>query len=110
MPKKPTNKLAAQEREIPLIWDIPEDLTSGYATNMLVQIGEHEFFVSFFEAQPPIIIKPQDVEKLESVRAECLARLVILPDRMEAFIEVLQKQLDIFKARKKAEAKANGSK
>jgi hypothetical protein len=117
MPKKPTNKLAAQDRTIPLIWDIPEDLMSGYATNMLVQVGEHEFFISFFETPPPVLISPQDIEKLGSVTAECFARIVVAPERMQGFINVLQQQLDVYNKKKaelspkkKAEAKANDSK
>jgi hypothetical protein len=110
MSKKPTAKSAKQEREIPIIWDFSEDLVTGYATNMLVQVGEHELFVSFFETPPPLLLNPKDVETLESVRAECIARIVILPERVPKFIEVLQKQLDILNANKKAAAKTNGSK
>src|SRR4051812_37655618 len=108
--KKVPVKAIRIDREIPLVWNIPEEIMSGYATNMLVQAGEHEFFVSFFETPPPIIINPSDVEKLESVTAECIARVVISSERMESFIEVLQRQLDAFKETKKANAKRNGSK
>jgi hypothetical protein len=109
MPKKLTAKAANQEREIPIIWDYPEDLVSGYATNLLVQVGEHELFVSFFETPPPLLLAPRDVEKLENVRAECIARIVIAPERVPKFIEVLQRQLDLFNKNKKAAEKSNGS-
>ncbi len=109
MSKKTPAKPAAQERDIPLIWHIPEDLISGYATNMLVQIGDHELYVSFFETPPPILFGPKDVENLESVKAKCIARIVITPERMATFIELLQKQLDIFNEKKKAATKSNGS-
>jgi hypothetical protein len=104
MSKKPTTKPVAQERELALSWNIPEDLISGYATNILVQTGEHEFFISFFETSPPIILKPQDIEKLEKVNAECFSRIIVAPDRMQSFIDVLQQQLDAYN-NKKAEAK-----
>jgi hypothetical protein len=94
MAKKKTAASTPQERQIPMIWDIPEDMGSGYATNMLVQSGEHEFFVSFFEANPPVILDPKDIEKIESVRADCIARVIISAERMGRFIEVLQQQLD----------------
>ena len=117
MPKKSTTKTASQERDIPVIWDFPEDLASEYVTNILVQPGEHEFFVSFFDIPPPVLLKPTDVEKLESVRAECIARLVIAPERMQSFIDVLQQQLDGYNkkkaelsSKKKAGTKPNGSK
>lgn len=105
MSKKSTSKPATQEREIPLAWNIPSDLRSGYATNMMVQVGEHEIFVSFFETTPPVIFKPADMEKVGSVTAECIARIVIAPDRMQAFIDVLQTQLGLYR-KKKAEETA----
>ena len=83
-----------------MVWIFPEDLVSGYATNMLVQAGESELYVSFFEAPPPILLGPEDVKNLESVNAECIARIVISPDRLPKFIEVLQKQLDTFNLKK----------
>jgi hypothetical protein len=110
MSKKSSAKAAAKERQIPVKWDFPEDLVSGYATNMVVQVGEHELFVSFFETPPPFVLTPQDAETLESVRAECIARIVIAPERMPKFIEVLQKQLDLFNESKKAAAKENAPK
>jgi len=112
MPKTSSKKAVVHEREIPLIWDVPEDLITGYATNMLVQVGEHELYISFFETPPPLLLDPKEAEKLENVRAECFARIVIAPERMEGFIRVLQRQLDAFNEKKKAEAKvkADGSK
>jgi hypothetical protein len=109
MRKRPAAKKKPQERVIPIIWNFPEDLISGYATNIVVQNGEQELYVSFFEAQPPILLAPEDAEKLESVNAECIARIVITPDRMAKFIDVLQKQLNVFNSKKAAE-KSSGSK
>src|ERR1044071_7357517 len=96
MSKKRSAKAANTEREIPLIWDFPDDLVSGYATHLVVQVGEHELFVSFFETPPPLLLSSKDAETLESVRAECIARIVISPERVQKFIDVLQKQLDVF--------------
>lgn len=78
---------------------------------MLAQAGEHEFYVSFFETPPPVIITPEDVNKLEGVRAECIARIVIAADRMAEFVKVLGRQLDTYNEKKKAAgAKSNGAK
>lgn len=93
-------KVAAGERQVPMVWGFPEDMISGYATNMLVQAGEHELYVSFFEAPPPVLLGPEDVKNLESVNAECIARIIIAPERMPEFIGVLQKQLDTFNQKK----------
>lgn len=91
-----------------MVWNFPDDLLSGYATNILVQSGDQELYVSFFEIQHPVLLKPEDITKVESVNAECIARIVVTPERLTLFIDVLQKQLTAFKA-KKAQ-KANGPK
>lgn len=102
-------KASEKERQVPMVWSFPSDLVSGYATNMLVQTGESELYVSFFEAPPPVLFGPEDAKKLESVTAECIARLVISPDRVAKFIEVLQQQLNAFNE-KKAGKKSRASK
>ena len=93
-----------------MVWNFPDDLLSGYATNILVQTGEQELFISFFELQPPVLLTPEDATKLESVNAECIAKIIVTPERLTLFIEVLQKQLDAYNAKKAGAQKSNGSK
>jgi hypothetical protein len=112
MPKPRTAKKKSQERVIPMVWNFPDDLLSGYATNMLVQTGEQELFISFFELQPPVLLTPEDATRLESVKAECIAKIIVTPERLTVFIEVLQKQLDAYNAKKAGaqKSKSHGSK
>lgn len=77
---------------------------------MLVQAAEQEFYLSFFEIQPPIILSPEDVGAIENVRAECIARIIITPERMAKFIEVMQQQLDNFNRKKDGKGGSNGTK
>ena len=100
MPKTRSTKKKLQERNIPMIWNFPEDLLSGYATNILVQAGEQELFVSFFEIQHPILLKPDDINTVESVKAECFAKIIVTPERLATFIPVLQQQLDAFNTKR----------
>ncbi len=112
MPKKRATKATKtkpQDRVIPITWSYPEDMVSSYATNMLVQNGDQELYVSFFEVPPPVLFNPEDAQKLESVNAECIARIIITPDRMAKFIEVLQQQLDTFKKKKKTADQSNAT-
>ena len=86
------------ERQVLIEWHIPEGIVSKYATNMVVQRSDQEFILSFFELLPPIIFgTPQDLAKLDtvsSVRAECIARIIVSSERMTKFLEVLQATLD----------------
>ena len=107
MPKPRTKKKPAQQRAIPVVWNFPEDTLSGYATNLLVQTGEQELFLSFFETRPPVLFDPADAEKLESVTAECIAQIIVTPERLAKFMEVLQQQLDAFNTKRAAESTPN---
>ena len=110
MPKTRSTKKKSQERAIPMVWNFPDDLLSGYATNILVQAGDQELYVSFFEIQHPVLLAAEDVSKLESVNAVCIAKVVVTPERLASFIEVMQKQLEAFNAKKAKAQKFNGSK
>jgi len=83
---------------IPIEWNISENIVARYATNMLVQSGENEFFVSFFESRPPLLLgTPEQISKqvndLKSVKANCVAQIIISAEKMPSFIEALQTSL-----------------
>jgi len=83
--------------EIPLHWDVPDNVPTHRVTNILVQLAGDEFVVSFFEQRGPILITDEDREKamkLKSAKALCVARICIAPERMDAFIKVLKQQYE----------------
>src|SRR3989442_15647267 len=85
----------SQTTSLPIEWHIPDNLQSRYANNILVQSSEHEFIVSFFEAQVPPFVGPPDenavrLKQLGVVRAECVARIIVNPDLFPAFVNALQ--------------------
>lgn len=89
-------KLSAQvgEMQIPLHFNFPIDMPSVYATNLLVQATDHEVVISFYEAQPPVIIEgdEESIELLKKagVRADCVARVTVSRARFSGFAEVLK--------------------
>lgn len=90
--------------ELPIDWQFPNDLSSRYATHLVVQHTEHEFVLSFFEILPlPIYGSPQAVsaqlERLSAIPAECVGRIVVAADRMPAFVAVLQENLQRYQSR-----------
>lgn len=91
---------------LPIDWHIPKDLRTGYATNLVVQHTEHEFILSFYEVYPPILLGSKDdianrVEELDTVRAECVGRMVVSAERMSEFIKVMQNNLTKYQDRQK---------
>ena len=87
--------------KLPIAWQIPDDIVTRYATNIVVQHTEHEFIVSFFEVRPPMLLGlPEErraaLHKIEQVEARCVGRVVIAPERMQEFIDVLQENLQAY--------------
>lgn len=81
---------------------------SRYATHIVVQHTEHEFIISFFEVQPPVLLgMPEEIEarleQIESIRADCVARVIVAAERMPEFVRVLQDNLDTYPSRKESE-------
>jgi hypothetical protein len=90
---------------LPIDWHIPEGLHSQYANNVLVQAGRYEFLISFFEIQLPLLPgSPEEnktkLQAMESIRADCVSKIVISPDLVQGFIDALQSELDKFSSQK----------
>ena len=86
---------------VPIEWYIPDGIITPFATNMLVQIVEDVFKLSFFEKKVPITFDPS-APPPSKVRADCVASVIVTPDKLEKIIEVLQSQLDNYKLKKSA--------
>lgn len=90
-----TEQEPEQEFSLEIVWHLPEDIVSQFATDVVVQQGVEEFIISFFQVRPPVIVgspeeKLEQVKQLDSIKAECVARVIVTPDRMNKFIKALQ--------------------
>jgi hypothetical protein len=100
----------AEERSLdgmmlPLEFHVPEGIVSRHATNLVVQHTEHEFLISFYEAQPPLLLGTAEenraaLEHMGEVRATCVARVVMAAGRMPEFVRVLQDNLATYEKKK----------
>ena len=98
---------------LPISWHFPEGLHSRYATNVLVQSGQFEIIISFFEAQLPILLgQPEEnkakLEQLGSIQAECVAKIIVSPELMPTIINALQVGLENYRASKSNHQKEAG--
>lgn len=78
---------------VPIEWHVPDGLMTPFASNMVVQIVENLFKLSFFEIKPPIQLD-KSAPVPTKVRADYVAGVIVTPDKLPKFIEVLQRQLD----------------
>lgn len=89
--KKPS--LQVGEMQIPLHFNLPIGMPSVYATNFIVQATDHEVVISFYEAQPPMVIEgdEESIELLKKVgvRADCVTKVTISRARFDVFAGVV---------------------
>lgn len=100
MPKNSTKKTVGKAPvEWPIEWNVSEDCVARYATNMVVQRSENEFFISFFEIKPPLLLGSVEeinakAKQIKAVQANCVAQIIVAADKMPSFVEALQKNLE----------------
>src|SRR5262249_13644554 len=90
---------------IPIEWHISENLSGQYASNVFMQAGGYEVILYFFQTQLPLLTgTPEEnkakLEQLKSVKAECVAKLIVNPDLVPKIISTLQAGLDVYKTQK----------
>lgn len=86
---------------LPIEWYFPDDLISQYATNLLVQHSENDYYLSFFEMIPPVLLgtdeeKDSQLKQIESVRAKCVARIIVSGKKLPGFVKAIQDNLERF--------------
>jgi hypothetical protein len=102
------DKLEAKSRElltkqVSIKYTFPEDLKTQFVSNLVIQHEPGIFMLSFFETLPPIILgeteeeKHMVLEKIEFLESKCLARLIITPEKMEAFIKAMSENFNAYK-------------
>jgi hypothetical protein len=91
-------------------WQVPPDLPTHGVTNMTVNFADAgEFFITFFEVRPPLILDDeQAMQQLESVPARAVARVMVTADRVKSIIAALQHNYDVWAAKQNAEEGEDG--
>src|SRR5829696_7668297 len=83
--------------EVPLRFGVPAGMPSRYAHHLIVQQGESEVLLSFFEVIPPLLVGSPDEQKetlKKGVRADCVARITVSKSRYPDFVRVLNSILE----------------
>lgn len=95
----PDKSPGVTQMQIPIEWHVPDDVEARYVTNVVVQTVEHGHLISFFQTLPPIVIGgPAEVEsqlkELKSIRAVCVARIIVASEKIPGIIQALQGNLN----------------
>ncbi len=93
-----TDKPRPAVRQVSVKHVYPDDLTTSYASQIVVQHDPEVFVVSFFEAFPPLVLGSSEEIKsglanIKHVEAKCVARIVLTPTKMKEFVQIAQNNL-----------------
>jgi len=98
--KKPT-KAKREGKVVRLVWDSTNELPTLYANHLLVTHGgESEFYIFFGHLTPPTIVAESADEIPDEFSIKPIAKIVVTPDNMKKFIEVMTNNLERFEQRK----------
>lgn len=77
----------------------PDNVRPTHVNDMLVSHDGKEFFIQFFEIEPPALLEAEDLKKLKSIDAIMKVKLVMSPEFTEAVIRALSETMAKYKAR-----------
>ena len=87
---------------LPIDFHVPDTMQKQYVDNVIVQPGRHEITLFFFQTQIPPYTGPAEANReyllKQSVRFECVSKLVVAPQLVPEIIKALQVGLDNYNA------------
>jgi hypothetical protein len=85
--------------DVKISFRVPQRMPTVYAHHMMVQPGEYEVLLSFFEVIPPPSFSndPDALKKLQEtgIVADCVARVTIANDRFPGFVKAMADILEV---------------
>ena len=92
---------------LPINLHVPDTIHNQYVHHVIVQPGQNEITLFFFETHiPPYVGSPEANREYllkQSVRFECVSKLVVAPQLVPEIIKALQVGLDDYNAGKARE-------
>ncbi len=90
---------------LPVEWHVPDTIHNQYVHNVIVQPGQYEITLFFFETRiPPYIGSPEAnreyLLKQGSVRFECVSKMTVAPQLVPEIIKALQVGLENYNSSK----------
>lgn len=77
---------------------VPDNLIAHYSDAATVLHSGNEFIVSFFQTEYPSAASKEELEQITSTRSKCVARVIMSPKQMSLVIDVLQGNMDKYRA------------
>ena len=94
--EKPT-KARLEGKLVRLVWDSADGLPALYANHLIVTHGGgSEFHIVFGHLMPPLILPESPDDLPDEFVIKPVAKIVVTPQSMKKFIEVMTKNLERF--------------
>jgi hypothetical protein len=77
---------------------VPDSLIAQYSDTATVLHSANEFIVSFFLTEYPPVATKEELEQIKSARSRCVARVIMSPKQMSNVVDVLQQNVDKYRA------------
>lgn len=100
--------------QVPIRYHYPDNLTTHFVNNLIIQHEPESFVISFFESfKPPILGNTREerlakMEAIEYLDAKCVARIVVTPAAMREFVSAMADNLNRHQRRFGEEALEEG--
>jgi hypothetical protein len=93
-----------KEKIVPIIWGSADDLSALYANHFYVtHAGEIEFHIIFGHLTPPLTIGMTEDQLPSSIKIKPVAKVVLTPEAMKAFVQLLNDNLEKYEVKQKEE-------
>lgn len=102
--RKEALPMEIEKIKLPIKWNVPETVITRFASNLVVQRVEGYFKLLFFEIKPDISVVELN-EPPSEVVADCVGSIIVPPEKIQAIIDLLTRQLEQNKTAGSAKSK-----
>jgi hypothetical protein len=92
-----------------IVHHIPENVHLTFSDNIAIQHTPSEFTITFSQIEQPLVALASDFDKIETIKAEVVARIVLTPAKMVEFIKSIQHNWGMYQRRMKALVEAQNA-
>jgi hypothetical protein len=94
MSEKKRSSKKGESPVLPIEWVYQNGHLVKYANQMVVQFSDTECHLSFFEVRPPLLQgteaeKQEQLREMRSIKADCVARIIVSPAKIADFAKAL---------------------
>ncbi len=87
-------RLPAAGKSLRIEWQGLDEVPTIFSNNFLVQTTGEEFFITFCQLVPPLLLPTTDASKVDTVISKATVRIAMPPARLQEFVVLLTGQLN----------------